>query len=183
MQYVIFSVDNLDEPLHYESPDENTDQNISKTKQILFLNHQKTLCDNVDKIVFVMICQQVHMHLCYDFNIGECGEIVTYKLQKAFDRMLDPLIRIDSLNLQYYDKNNEFQTIQQDFFISNRNQIQLVYPNYHDKSSKYRNIQLIQKAIGHEQLDHQSSKLIVCLDFLQPEGATTSRQIQSIACL
>ena len=32
MQYVIFSVDNLDEPLHYESPDENTDQNISKTK-------------------------------------------------------------------------------------------------------------------------------------------------------
>lgn len=63
--FAIFCMNNFDEPLYHESPEDQL-YDSSTTKLIYYFHHRDVMIDQSHKILFVMISAIQHMHLIYD---------------------------------------------------------------------------------------------------------------------
>ena len=53
--FALFCMDNFDDPIHHESPDNVQIHNCSTTKCIQYFNHQNILINQHHKVLFIMI--------------------------------------------------------------------------------------------------------------------------------
>ncbi len=58
-------MDNLEEPIHHEIKEEDGVDNPN-TEEILFLNHYEFKEMIEERVLFVMITKDKHMHMVYD---------------------------------------------------------------------------------------------------------------------
>ena len=110
------------------------------TEQVLHVRHQVIEVDEDGKpkvTKFILITNKHHLHLTYNHSTEEASDMEMY-----------PSREISKFELpQIYLMNHEMQVPLEDggdlipimhyFFLDNRNEVQLVYPDYKSKSQKY----------------------------------------------
>lgn len=83
------------------------------------------------------------MHLVHDLQECASEQMKIYKLEKNFDRWQNPKLQIHLIQLNYLTEGNKWDNVDQQYFIDQRNQVHLMYPNFTNKSKKYKHIDLI----------------------------------------
>ena len=132
-----------------------------------------------------MISSQQHMHLIHDLQDCQSENMKIFKLEKSFDKFLNPKLFIHTINLNYLTEDNKWTSIDQQYFVDQHNQVHLMFPNYLQKSTKYKHIDLIKQMTSMDSLDHRVYKKIISIDFTDYQQNVVRRNsfIQRILCL
>lgn len=92
--FAIFCMNNFDEPIHHESPENQQPNEPSTTKQVQYFYHRDILDEQTQKILFVMINSMQHMHLKHDITSCESENMDVFRLEKSFERFQNPKLNI-----------------------------------------------------------------------------------------
>ena len=90
---------------------------------------------NVTK--FILITNKHHLHLTHDHSTGETTDVEKYP-SREISKVELPCIYLMNHEMQVpLAESNDMIPVMHYFFLDNKNEVQLVYPDYKSKSRKF----------------------------------------------